>query len=95
MKVVWKFSLLLQAHNDVEMPKGAEVVHVAAQFEKPCLWVLCDPEAEKETRRFGLATTGQTWDERESRYVGTFMLGGGSFLGHILEPNSAADSRKA
>ena len=93
MRTVWKFTLEVKAHNDVEMPKGAQVVMVAAQFEKPCLWALVDPHAEKEVRRFGVAVTGQTWDEREARYVGTFMLGGGSFLGHVVEPIVPAESR--
>lgn len=91
-RVVWKFQLKVQTHNDIEMPKGAQVVHVAAQFETPCLWALVDPDAEKEIRRFGIAATGLPWDEREARYVGTFMLGGGSFLGHVVEPIVRAES---
>ena len=92
MRVIWKFPLENRVHNNVQMPKGAQVVHVAAQFEKPCLWALVDPDAEPEVRRFGIAATGQNFDEAEAHYVGTFMLAGGAFLGHVVEPIATAES---
>lgn len=89
MRVVWKFPLELKPHNDVLMPKGARVVHVASQHGVPCLWALCDPNAAKVHRRFGIVATGMAFDEREARYVGTFMLQGGEFVGHVVEPPEA------
>lgn len=84
-RVVWKFTLERATRNDVRMPADATVVMVAAQFEKPCIWLLVDPERELVIRRFGVAMTGQTFDESECRYVGSFMLQGGAFLGHVIE----------
>ena len=94
MRAIWKYTLDVKAYNNVEMPKGAVVVYVAAQYERPTLWVLVDPHAEKEIRSFGMVATGQAWDESDSLYVGTFMLGGGTFLGHVIEPQSHAEERK-
>lgn len=86
MRVVWKYTLEVTAHNEVRIPKGGKVIHVGTQFEKPTIWVLVDPHAPTELRRFCIATTGQYFDDKECAYLGTFMLGGGVFVGHVVEP---------
>ena len=87
MSVIWKFQLEVTSHQTVEMPKGAHIIHVASQFEKPCLWAIVDPMAEKEARPIGILTTGQTsFGAREIKYLGSFMLQGGAFVWHVVEP---------
>lgn len=58
-------------HN---MPKGAQILHVATQDGDPHLWALVDPAAETEQRAFRVYGTGHTInDHSEVRldYLGT------------------------
>lgn len=86
MNVIWKFVLTPKMVQMVRMPRGAKIVHVGEQFNAPVIWVLCDPHAPTEDRKIGTLTTGQYFDAAEMQYCGTFMLNGGQFVGHIMEP---------
>lgn len=89
MKVIWKFTLELEGYQDVEMPAGAEVLHVAAQDNTPCVWALVDPKALRVPRRFLLCVTG-TSPNGEGKHVGTFLLYGGAFVGHVFDCGAVA-----
>lgn len=91
MSAVWKFQLEMTRFQTVPMPKGARIIHVAAQFEKPCIWAIVDPHATKEPRSVGMLTTGETFNDAEVAYCGSFMLRGGTFVGHIVEPVTPSD----
>lgn len=91
-RAVWKFPFRVDDSFEVSMPAGAEVLHVEAQFETPCLWALVDPTAAKVLRRFRLAGTGHPISippRREFKHVGTFMLGGGSLVFHLFDLGEA------
>jgi hypothetical protein len=57
-KVIWKFELEPTDNQEIEMPKGAEILTAQNQVGIPCLWALVDPTAEKETRTFEVVGTG-------------------------------------
>lgn len=79
---VWKFPLT--APNVVlEMPKGAEILHIADQRGTPHMWARCDPEAPIELRRFIVTGTGQPCPS--SKHIGTFLLDGGDLVFHVFE----------
>lgn len=89
MMTFWRYELELALMQRITMPIGAKIVHVAAQFEKPCIWVMCDPNAEKVPRAVGIIPTGEGgFDENLVDYRGTFMLQGGTFVGHVVEPKA-------
>ena len=83
MKTIWKFSFDLdddpQSHI---MPCKAQLLHVATQEASVCPWVLCDPEAERESRYFILHGTGHPVNEDE-HYVGTAHME--PFVWHLFE----------
>lgn len=87
MNAIWKFQLDVLRVQNVPMPKSARLVHVAAQFEKPCVWAIVNPEEEMEGRQIGILTTGELYRESDCIYIGSFMLDGGSFVGHVVEPS--------
>lgn len=90
MKTIWKFELAFEQITVLEMPKGAEVltVQVDLKTNRPCLWVLVNPEAEKESRYIELFGTGHqinTGVGVERKYIGTYQYQKGEFVGHVFE----------
>jgi len=84
---IWKYQIGTEDITDntigLGMPKGAEIVHVQAQRDIPCIWALVDPFAELKMRYFYIAATGQ--DVPDGRYVGTVFQMNGSYVWHIFE----------
>lgn len=85
MKRVFKYPIPVVDGFTIDMPKGAIVLCVQTQREKPCIWALVDPIAPKETRHFRLAGTGHAINEAIARYVGTFQIGEGALVFHLFE----------
>ena len=94
MKTIWKFPLEVTDLQKISVPKDSTILTVQAQREVPCLWVLVDAEKEseerfirivKEERSIRIAGTGHPILEKLSRYIGTFQLREGSFIGHVFE----------
>lgn len=86
--VIYKYPLEMKPVQEVEMPHGAQIIHVAAQYEIPCLWAIVDPNSPTEKRVIGMATTGAHFPEGElsaGLHLGSFMLAGGKFVGHLFE----------
>ena len=83
MKTIWKFELPKQ--GNVEMPKGAEILTVQTQNEKPCIWALVNPDAEKEERAFVIYGTGHYFQLIDYKYIGTFQLNEGRLVFHVFE----------
>lgn len=87
MKQIWKYPLEV-SHNTLKIPKGYEILSVQSQYGRPCLWVLVDPKAEKEDvilRTFG---TGHPLSKEEItnvKFIGTYQLNGGNFIGHVFK----------
>lgn len=72
----------------VPMPSGAQLVYVGVQRGVPCVWALCDPDAEEVESRIAIVATGEEAPS-DGRYVGTFqipdVLGpGADFVGHVF-----------
>lgn len=87
---VWKFPFDIEDDIGVEMPRGARVLHVDAQFGRPCLWALVAPAAPKEVRRFRLAGTGHPLPPLDRVifdwiHVGSFQMAGGQLVWHLFE----------
>lgn len=82
---VWKFELETQDIVDVQMPAGAKLLHVAVQHGTPCLWALVDTTAAPVLRRLRIIGTGHRADAVAAVHVGTYMLHGGMFVGHVFD----------
>jgi len=87
---VWKWLLPLEVEFTFDMPVGAEILTVQTQFargpaELGVLWARVDPNAPTEPRRFQMVGTGPLELPANASYLGTYQLGGGSFVAHIFE----------
>jgi hypothetical protein len=82
--VIWKQELAMTDHQVVQMPAGAEVLHVAMQYDNLCVWFRCDPDAPKVDRRFCIAGTGRDLDGA-GKYLGTSILMGGNLVLHVFD----------
>lgn len=74
--------------NNISMPRGAQLLHVAAQ-ETPvyaasvCVWALVDPEERMVTRQFLIVGTGHPVPA--GKYVGTALMDGGALVWHVFD----------
>jgi len=87
-ETIYKYPLPLDNLSIIDMPTGAHVLCVQVQNDIPCLWAIVDPQQPLERRPFRLSGTGHllALDVGASRYIGTFQLNNGSFIGHVFEP---------
>jgi len=90
IQIVWKFEMpeFVKLHGDafvLKMPKEAQILTVQVQYGKPCIWAVVDPTAPVEERKFRIAGTGHNLQYDLMRYIGTFQLSEGKFIGHVFE----------
>lgn len=85
MKTIWKFSLEMTDDQLVEMPKGAMVLSVQTQHEKPCLWALVDPDQKREERKISIRGTGHPIHGDLGAFIGTFQMHGGALIFHAFD----------
>lgn len=84
--IVFKYPVPLLDEFTIALPDGAAVLAVQTQAGEPMLWALVDDEhAQAKPRSFILRGTGHEIPRRALRYIGTFQLHGGSFIGHVFE----------
>jgi len=83
MQTIWKFEI--KNNLAIEIPINAEILTAQTQNGIPCLWILVDPEAEKQTRHFNVYGTGQMITENPGKYINTFQMQGGLFIFHVFE----------
>lgn len=86
-QVIYKYELRFLGDFNLEIPIGARVISIQNQHNKPIMWVLCDPKAEIESRKFRVILTGEKRksSDLEGQFIGTFQLYEGDFVGHVFE----------
>lgn len=88
MLKIFKFPIPPQPIQGISLPIGAQVLCVQAQRNQPFLWVLCPTGVKMEDRSFATYTTGgeitDDWGS-DRKYIGTYQLDGGAFVGHVFE----------
>lgn len=94
MSAIWKFELGTIPDSFVEMPEGAEPLHLCVQRNVACLWAKVDPGRQREIRHFEHVGTGHAFEVEGRQYVGTYQLDlpGGLFVGHVYERVADASS---
>lgn len=85
MRQVWKYQLAVGDYVTLDMPKGAEILSFALQRGVPCLWVLVDPAADTEVRKFRLAGTGHPIMEAHLEFIGTIHVSDSALIFHLFE----------
>lgn len=69
--------------NKIEMPIGAEILHVASQDGYPTIWAVTHPDRGMEIRVFKVIGTGEEFKSGRLNYHGTAHCG--SFVWHVFE----------
>jgi hypothetical protein len=82
MLTVWKFPLAITDQQQIEMPVGAEILHVEPQEKTLCLWARVDPDAPLEGRAFVITGTGNPVPEVVD-HVGSAVVP--PFVWHVWE----------
>jgi len=85
MKTIWKYSIPITDHFEIDMPKGATILYFGVQNDTPQIWVLIDSSATTEKRKFRLAGTGHPIEEVELKYVGTVLMLADRLVWHLFE----------
>ncbi|GAH37849.1 unnamed protein product [marine sediment metagenome] len=91
MKTIFKYPLRPDDYQIVIMPRGAQILTVQAQRERPCLWALVETDNEPEERHFRMAGTGHLFTSKDKllRYIGTFQVKAGELVFHVFEIEGA------
>lgn len=85
MKTIYKYPLEIKDYQAIDMPIGAEILTVQTQNAIPCIWAMVDPDLASVKYEFGLFGTGfQISDEFKGKYIGTYQLSDGAFVGHVF-----------
>ena len=84
MKKIFKYELRVMGLNQLEIPKGHQVLTVQMQKGIMCLWVLVDPEETTQEIRIVVVGTGHPI-ESNLHYIGTVQQLGGSLMWHVFE----------
>ena len=86
MKVIWKFPLIIRNKQTLSLPAGSEILTIQTQRNAPCMWVLLDPtQSFMEERVFITHTTGMVGVESNEKYIGTYQVDDGYYVGHVFE----------
>ena len=90
MKTIYKYQLETTHRQGIELPEGFEILTVQTQNNIPCLWILHDREYKKtdfaEIEVFGTGhDVYHIEDKTERKYIGTYQLLNGQFIGHVFQ----------
>lgn len=83
MRTIYKYVLQVTDLQNVEMPKGAQILCVQVQYGFPCIWALVDPDKPTETRSVITIGTGHNFNQEDYAYVGTYQLQEGKLVFHV------------
>lgn len=82
--LIWKNVLNEIDLQEVEMPRGSEILCVREQHERVCLWFRCNPDEPPVKRTIVMCGTGHQ-ALAQDRYIGTGFLSGGQLVLHVFE----------
>jgi len=86
---IYKYTLMPEDRQVVEMPKGATILSVGADVFVPdnlCLWALVDPGERPEMRVIHIHGTGHDVVTPERlTYIGTATMRSLSLVWHVFE----------
>lgn len=90
MKVIYKYEIPLNLRGtvDVDMPRGAQILHVDKQGDRIYAWALVNPNAPTETREFRIMGTGRAVPDADFESEGLSHLGtvmADPFVWHIFK----------
>lgn len=86
LHVIRKIQLQMVDVQTIPLPKGAKILRVDFQFNKPVLWFLLDKSVlEREPRCIAIWGTGETIVGEPGRYINTMFLTEALEVYHVFE----------
>lgn len=85
MDTIWKFPFKITDCIELRMPKSAEILSVQVQHGIPCIWAGIKLDNGTEMRKFKVLGTGHPIGVGGLKFIGTFQLYDGAFVGHLFE----------
>ena len=88
MLSIHKFPVHVRDLFELRLPKGAEFLSVQQQYDATQSWWVVDLEQPKRSRFFRVRGTGHEFVRKAGeteKFLGTFQLNGGTFVGHLFE----------
>lgn len=90
MRTVWKYKIILEREQAIDIPEGAKIVSFHKQGTRHeddiFIWCLVDTDNPKETRRFFLLETGEPLDGLgDLEYIDTLRFMAGTHVLHLFE----------
>ena len=82
---ILKFTLHERGSRILEMPRGADLLHVGDQLGALQLWAQCEETEHVETRLFAVLYTGFDEVPENAEYLGTVISSGGNIVRHVYE----------
>lgn len=93
MNTIWKYELRVTDRQEVDMPKGAQILSVQADEknsgpnsvgQKICVWALVDDRKRTETHVFDIYGTGHECLSEKMSYLATVQVSGGYLVWHVF-----------
>jgi hypothetical protein len=85
MKTVYKYPLVIDAEQEVQMPGKPVLFKVGLDTQGHlCVWALVDPGHEKKAQRFFVVGTGHSVPADAYLWIGTVPQG--PFMWHVFTP---------
>jgi len=81
---IWKYDLVINDEQIIEMPLDAKILTVQMQHGTPKLWVAVIPTNVMINRKIRMAGTGHTI-LTVNGYIGTFQMLGGDLMYHVFD----------
>ncbi len=99
-QTIWKFPFEVEDEFEIEMPSGAQVIHIGVQTihephqlesKQACMWAIVNPEEPREDWhkfKFRVFGTGHaipdTGHYGTHHYVSTFQMYDGALVWHVF-----------
>ena len=91
MTTIWKFTCRVEDEQIVEMPKEAEILHVASQFghaDSFEIWARVESTYPLVGRKIIVHGTGHP-ASRDERHIGTLIVANGALVWHVFDGGEA------
>ena len=83
--VIYKYPINPVGRTELMLPIDNEILSLQVQRECPYLWVRLNPEQSLTRHAFEVKVTGGQFDPMGLKYIGTFQLKNGGFVGHLFK----------
>lgn len=85
MQRIFKYPIPVDDDFMLYLPKGAKILTVQTQDDKPYIWAEINDEAIENKHYFALRGTGHPLKEEGMKYIGTFQMIKGRVVFHLYD----------